>query len=232
MQWLKKLFNLDRIAALQMQLTEQKAHYEAQLAELQPAKELRDKGYLLHDKYEIVPAFEWNGETYFMHKDPLNTATGRGLTAMVFQEELIMRCDINYLRDYCKAIRVIFSDPKKIDILQLATITRHLEERIDLLAAVPSHVYKMASVVFFTENESAFKYDLAAGQERIKQWQATPGMYDFFLQTPLRILVPSLALPEANSQAYLAVLEKIDEMHFKEVRRVLSSSLSADVPMN
>lgn len=187
---------------------------------------LKAKSYLLHDRYEIVPAFEWNGETYFMHKDPLNTATGRGLTAMVFQEELIMRCDVAYLRDYCKAVRLIFSDPKKIDILQLATITRHLEERIELLAAVPHMVYKLASVVFFTQNESAFKYDMLKGQERIKEWQAAEGMYDFFLQTPLKILVPSLALPEANSQQYLEVVEKIDEMHCKEVRQVLSRLLS------
>lgn len=195
-------------------------------------RKLKPKPYLIHDKYEIVPAFELNGETFFMHKDPLNTATGRGLTSMVFYEELMMRCDVNYLKQYCDAVTKIFSDPHKIDVLKLAQITNHLRERIEFLAAVPEHVYKMASVVFFTENESPFMYDQKTGAERIKQWQEVPGMYDFFLKTPLSRLIPFLALPEQNSQQYLAVQEKISEIHFKTLRDVLSSKVSQAARMN
>jgi hypothetical protein len=206
--------------------------YKTEVAELQVSKDLRDKGYLLHDKYKIIPAFELDGETYYMHEDPLNIAAGRGLTAMRIYEELMMRCDVNYLRYYCEAVRAIFSDPKKIDILKLATITQHLEERINFLSAIPDHVYKMASVVFFTESESAFIYDQKKGAENIKRWKEVPGMYDFFMQTPLVQLIPSLALPEENSNSYLAVQEKISEIHFSTILDVLSKTASQDVLMN
>lgn len=196
------------------------------------SKKKPPKDLLLDGKYEIVPAFELNGETFYMHKDPLNIAAGRGLTAMMFHEELMMRCDVAYLKQYCDAVTAIFSDPKKIDILQLATITKHLQERIEFLAAIPEHVYKMASVVFFTENESHFKYDQKTGAERIKQWQEAPGVYDFFLKTPLVQLIPFLALPEQSSQQYLAVQKKIDEIHFKALRDITSKKASQTERMN
>src|SRR5690606_33989514 len=65
----------------------------------------KPKSYLLDGKYEVVPAFEWNGDTYYMHRDPLTTLAGRGLTSMMFYEELLMRCDVDYLREYCAAVR-------------------------------------------------------------------------------------------------------------------------------
>jgi hypothetical protein len=94
---------------------------------------------------------------------------------------------------------------------------------VNLLAAVPDHVYQLAAVVFFTRNESAFRYDQATAAARIREWKAAPGMYDFFLRTPLVDLIPSLALPENNSQAYLSTLEKINEIHLSTVRAILSS---------
>lgn len=192
----------------------------------------KPKGYLLDDKYEIIPAFKWNGETYYMHKDPLNTLAGRGLTSMMFYEELLMRCDVTHLKEYCQAVRAIFSDPKKIDILKLAKITNHLEERINFLAAIPDHVFKLASVVFFTKNESPFRYDLATGNEKIKAWEEAEGMYDFFLQTPLKDLIPSLALPEQSSSSYLAVQQKINDLHKTSLREALSSGGSTTVSLN
>ena len=184
------------------------------------------------DRYRVVEAFTWNGESYYMHEDPLNTAAGRGLTSLMYYEELLMRCDVAYLQEYCKAVRAIFSDPRKIDIMQLATITKHLEERVEFLAAIPTHVFKLASVVFFTEDESPFIYDHKKGAERVKQWEQTEGMYDFFLQTPLKTLIPSLALPEQNSPAYLKVLDKINHIHCSTLQDALSKSPSQEERMN
>lgn len=179
----------------------------------------KPKPYLLFDKYEIVPAFSLDGEVYYMHRDPLNTACGRGLTAMMFMEELMMRCDVEYLKNYVLAVRAIFSDPKKIDVLKLATLTNQLDERVHFLAAVPEHVYKLATVVFFTKDESPIKYDQVLGQQHVEQWMNTPGMYDFFLQTPLVQLVPSLALPETSSKSFLEVQQIINDFHLREVRQ-------------
>lgn len=196
------------------------------------ADKLPAKPYLLWDKYEVIPAFEFRDQTYFMHKDPMNTCLGRGLITMAFYEEMLMRCDVAYLKEYCAAIKAIFSNPNKVDLAQLFKITNHLEERVNFLAAVPEHVYKLASVVFFTEDESAFYYDQERGMEKVKAWEAEPGMYDFFLKGPLVDLVPFLALPDSNSENYLQVQKKIEEIHLKSLREVLSSGVSQAARMN
>lgn len=192
----------------------------------------KNRFFVLYDKYKIIPAFTFNGETFYMHEDPLNTLTGRGLTAMTHFEELLMRCEVSYLKDYCAAVKAILSDPKKIDILQLAKLNIHLEERVNFLAAVPEQVYKMASIVFFTKDESPFRYDQVIGAKHIAEWKEAPDMYDFFLRTPLKILIPSLGLPEQNSKTYLAVQEKISDIHFKNLQQLLSGKVSEDALKN
>ena len=187
----------------------------------------KPKPYLLDGKFEIVPAFTWNGKTYYMHKDPLNTLAGRGMTALVYMEEMMMRCDSQFLLDYVKAMEKVLSNSKGINITDIVKLNVSLKERTELLIAIPQHVYKFASVVFFTKDESAYRYDFKAGLEKIRMWEQAGDMYDFFLQTPLKDLIPSLALPETNSKKYLEVVQKIDAIHFKQVRDILSGKTSS-----
>lgn len=196
------------------------------------AKLMKPRPFLADGKYQIVPAFEWDGEVYYMHKDPLNILAGRGMNALVFIEEMMMRCDVDYLRKHTEAMDAVFSDTKKISLQEIFRLNANLKERTDLLAALPKHVFKLASVVFFTKDECYYRYDLQEGMEKVRKWEATPGMYDFFLQTPLVTLIPSLALPDENSQNYLKVVEKIDEMHFEHIRRLLSERTSANATKN
>ena len=182
----------------------------------------KPKPYLLDGKYEIIPAFEWQGQTYYMHKDPLNTAAGRGMTALVFMEELLQRCSVDYLRDHITAMDKVLSNPAKISIPDIVKLNMYLRERVELLAALPDHIYKLASVVFFTEHESPFRYDYKTGMEKVEAWKQDPELYGFFLQQPLSTLIPSLQLPEAASPGYLRVVEKVDQMHMKYLRSLLS----------
>jgi hypothetical protein len=163
----------------------------------------KPKALLIDNTFRIVPAFELKGETYYMHEDPLNTATGRGLTAMMFMEELVMRCSANFLQLHVEACDKIFSDPQRINVPMLMRLHSNLKERLELTVAFPEHVYKMASVVFFTKEESPYQYDGKYNEKKIADWKAAPGMYDFFLQTPLKDLMPFLQLPEASSKDYL-----------------------------
>lgn len=186
----------------------------------------KPKAILLDNTYRIVPAFEWKGETYYMHEDPMNTATGRGLTAMMFLEEVMMRCSADYLKAHIEACEQIFSHPHKINLPMLMKLNNNLKERVGLLVALPDHVYKMASITFFTKAESPYRYDQAFNKKKIKAWSEEAGMYDFFLASPLKTLMPFLALPESNSEKYLEVVEKINHMHLKDLSEVLSRQLS------
>jgi hypothetical protein len=186
----------------------------------------KPKPILLDNTYRIVPAFEWKGDTYYMHEDPMNTATGRGLTAMMFLEEILMRCSIDYLKAHVEANDKIFNDPKKINLPMLIKLNSNLKERINLLVALPDHVFKMASIVFFTKDESPYRYDSKFNEKKIKRWKEEPGMYDFFCQGHLGTMMPFLTLPESNSEKYLEVVEKINQLHLKNLSEVLSREVS------
>jgi hypothetical protein len=183
----------------------------------------KPKSYLLDNKFEVVEAFIWKGESYFMMKNPLDTLAGRGLTALVFMEELLTRCDREYLTMFCQAKDALYSDPKKINLSEIMRLDNHLKERLRFQVAIPDHVYKLASVTFWTKDESPFKYDMEKGAEKIKAWKEAPDMYSFFLLGPLSDLVPSLKLPEQNSKQYLEVVEKISRHHFQTLQDILSS---------
>jgi hypothetical protein len=188
----------------------------------------KPKPFLLDNTYKIVPAFEWRGDVYYQHEDPLNTATGRGLSFMQATEELMMRCSQDYLLAHIKAVEEIIGNPKRIDLGALFKLHENLKERVNLLIAVPEHVYKLAAVVYFTKDESPYKYDRVAGARKIKDWQAAEGMYDFFLQKRLDTMLPFLSLPEEGSQRYLELQEKITDMHLQDLRKVLSQQITMD----
>jgi len=188
----------------------------------------RPKPFLLDNTYKIVPAFKWHGDVYYMHEDPVNTATGRGLSFMQATEELMMRCSSDYLLAHIKAVEEIIGNPKKIDLPALFRLHENLKERVNLLIAIPEHVYKLAAVVYFTKDESPYKYDRVAGNRKIKAWQAAPGMYDFFLQGRLETLLPFLKLPEDGSRKYLDLQEKITDMHLRDLRKVLSQQVQME----
>lgn len=182
----------------------------------------KPKVMLLDNTYRIVEAFEWKGTTYYMHEDPLNTATGRGLTSMLFMEELLMRCSLDYLRQHTDACEEIFTDPERIDLPKLIRLNTNLKERIGLLGALPEHVFKLASIVYFTKEESPFRYDQAFNRKKIEAWEKEPGMYDFFCQGHLGRLMPFLQLEGLSSEKFLQVAGCMNEMHLKDLRAVLS----------
>lgn len=171
----------------------------------------------LHTKliqdYVIKEAFTFKGIKYYMFNDPMEVSSGRGLYAMTYYEELLARVDREYLEYHTKAVDNILSDPSKTDIPAIVKLNENLKERLDLKVALPEHVYKFASIVFFDESESPFRYDRNYNDKKIKSWEKEGGAYDFFLQTPLKQLIPFLDMPKQGTQQYLAALEKIKKRH-------------------
>jgi hypothetical protein len=186
----------------------------------------KPKPFLTENGYRVIPAFEWRGTAYYMHEDPMNLVAGRGLTAMMFMEELLMRCSADYLKWHVEAIEKVLSDPKTINLTTLVKLNNNLKERTSLLQALPQHVFKLASIVYFTKEESPYRYDQVYNAKKIKAWEAEEGAYDFFCQGPLSTLMPYLQLPEGSSEKYSQVVKKIQEIHMKDLREVLSRNLS------
>lgn len=183
----------------------------------------KPKGFILDQKYKVVEAFRFDGVVYYQFDDSYQIPTGRAFAALTFYHELEMKCDKVYLEKHCKAVEVILSDPKKINIQAIAIINKNLKERLNL-APFPDHIYKLASVMFFDENESPYNYDFKYGHEKIARWKRGGSMLDFFLKIPLKDLMPFSNLPEKNLETYFQVADQVDRMHQEDLAQVLSSA--------
>jgi len=179
--------------------------------------------FLNNGKYKIIEAFRVNGVTYFMFDSIFEIPSGRSFTALTYYDELQMRCSREYLIKHCKAVDTILSDPKKIDIGTVSLLNRNLKDRIEMLP-IPEHIYKLASILFFDEQESPYSYDYDYNKNKIEVWRKTEGVLDFFLRTELKNLVPYLRFPSIDMASYLEVTQAVDTMHQRDISQVLSKS--------
>lgn len=179
------------------------------------------RSYLLENKYRVIPAFESGGIKYYMFSDQTEVPTGRQFAALMVYNEMEMRCDREYLELHCKAMDKLLSDPKKIQIGYIAQINVNLKERLGLMVT-PDFIYKLASIVFFDETESPYRYDEKHNELKIKRWKKEGATLDFFLKTPLVSLIPSLQSQEKVSPIYLGIAEAVAETHHKHLTAILS----------
>lgn len=170
------------------------------------------KPYLVENKYRVIPAFSMGGTDYWCFDNTHEVPTGRMIAALAIYTELEMKCDAKYLDLHTKAMEKLLSDPRKINISAIVQLNINMKERLGL-APFPDHIYKMASVIFFDKNESLFSYDYAYNAKKIEQWKAGEGSLDFFSQTQLAALIPSLKQPGKDLYMYSQVTEMIDKAH-------------------
>ena len=178
---------------------------------------------LINNKYREVEAFRLGGKPYFMFDSQFEVPTGRQMAALAVYEEMNMRCTREYLELHTRAMDKIL-DLKKLSIKEctyIAQLNSNLKERLELMP-LPDFIYKLASVVFFDDSESRFNYDFEYAEKKIKIWKEAGGTLDFFLKTPLKNLIPSLTMPEENSQIYFQVAKAIDKIHHKVLTDILS----------
>jgi len=182
------------------------------------------KPFLLKDKYRIVPAFRCGGKEYFMFEDQNHVPTGRQLAAVMVYNEMQMKVDRDYLLMHVKAMKKILSNPRAIDMTSIMKLNVHMEERLGLMV-LPDFVYKLASVVFFDRDEPMYDYDLAYNEKKIEAWKADKDMLDFFLQTPVRNLIPSWDEQPGDMKTYLNLANQIAKIHQLHLTDILSEKI-------
>ena len=181
------------------------------------------KSYILNDNYKITEAFEFQGKKYHCFDDAFKIPTGRAMSSLSIYEELKMNASKEYLEKHVKAVDIILSDPKKININALALIHNNLKERLQMVA-MPDYIFKMASVMYFDDSESPYVYDWKYNLEKIEAWKKDPDALVFFLKGPLKGLMPSLDSLSDNAQIYFNVSEQVDQLHQASLSQVLSKS--------
>jgi hypothetical protein len=179
------------------------------------------RSYLLENKYKVEPAFELGGIRYFQFANQEDVSTGRQFAALAIYNEMDMRVDREYLELHCKAFDKVVNNGKNINVSYLVQMNNNLRDRLELMVT-PGFIYKLASVVFFDESESPYNYDYRYNEKKIEKWKSDPATLDFFLQTPLKNLVPFLTAQEGVSNIFSAVAEQVGEIHHKLLTDILS----------
>lgn len=170
------------------------------------------KSFLVDQKYKVSPAFKLGGIKYYYFESTNEVPTGRFFAAMGIYTEMEMNCDKEYLISHTKIIDKILDDPKKTSIGTIAQLNINMKERLNLMP-FPDYIYKLASVIFFDKTESLYSYDYDYNKIKIEKWKAAGGSLAFFSGTPLRELIPQLAMPERDIQTYSMVSKLINETH-------------------
>jgi len=173
-------------------------------------------------EHRIVEAFTINGIKYFKFDTDIgNMPYQRGLEALVFYEQVRMRCTREYLDQVVEAIDKILHQPK-IDVFKIHQINVHLKERLTWVIETDS-IYNLASVVFFDSTESPYHYDHDYNKKKIANWKKHASeTHDFFLQKPLIDFIPFLRGSNENLQTYLAVVEQMNQAHIKYLSAINS----------
>jgi len=175
-------------------------------------------------KDRIREAFVHNGVTYYMFDDILKMPTSRGLHALDLYDEFNMRVTKDFLIAHCNAMEKILNPGSgKLDLITMATLVKNLKERLTFLP-VPDHVFRLAAVVFFDDTENPYSLDRKYCDAKVQRWKADPDALGFFLQTPLKDLIPFLGLDKVNLHTYSATINMVNELHLKEVLSVLSAN--------
>jgi len=175
------------------------------------------KNWELKTGHVVTPKFISNGIQYYELKDTFNTFTDRGMQALRVYEEWNMRCTKDYLLEYLEADEKLFSNPKEINVLQIANLRNMLKERLTFIVPTPQLIYNMAAVAFFDENESPYLYDDKYCREKIERWKSDPKINVFFCLMELKELIPLPSISGEDLKLCLKVVNEIDQKQLKSI---------------
>lgn len=184
--------------------------------------EQKPKTWVLEEGHVVEPAFVSGGVQYFMMKDSFNTFCMRALDGIAVYEKWEMRCDRNYLIQFAKALEAALnSNPLKIE--NIFKLKMQLDDRLNFALPSEEIIYEFASVVFFDENESPYKYDEQYNKKKIERWKADMDINAFFLTVPIKTLIPLPSLSDSDLKTYLEVINLASEKHLSDLQEIISS---------
>lgn len=172
----------------------------------------------IENEGRIVEAFEHDGKQYYMFEDINSMMTGRAFTCIDYYQELSSRVTREYLEKHCEAMDKILSGTE-INIMDIAKLESQLKERLTMIVD-PDIVYKIASVVYFTEDESPWSYDFKLNQKKISHWKSL-NLDDFFFMIRLKDLIPLGDLSNQDFETYTKVGNQMNQAHLANLSTML-----------
>jgi hypothetical protein len=166
----------------------------------------RDYFNMYHPDFvgQIEPAFKVKGRQYYRFIKETNMKWGRYMYLQTFLHEQTLRIDSELLKGYVITMKkAINGDLKKgIDLSLVYKIISQLESRLDL-AFESETTYRLASVIYFDDQEDLYGYDKAHNERKIVSWKGA-GTLDFFYSRPMSELLALNDLSAEDLQTYMA----------------------------
>jgi hypothetical protein len=166
--------------------------------------------------YVIEFAFKHNGKNYYQMSDYTNIPCERAFTAVSYYDELSMKCDRVFLLAHNEAIETACNNGKLTEVVKL---NHDLKLRLSLVSD-PDLLLKLASVVFFDDNESPLVYDFAYNEKKIKEWKKDKLM-DFFQVLPLQNLIPSLDFSKIDLKTFTKMNHEVRQLTVLQIDNIL-----------
>lgn len=178
-----------------------------------------------HIDYVIKDAFTVAGRKFYQFDDLINKPFERGVVCLRYYTELNQRVDREFLLEHTKAINELCKiiPGQELEIHKIRQLNADLSDRMNWIIDTDL-AYKLASVVYFDENENPSKYDDKYNAEKIEFWKKHMGAKEFFFMQPLKTLIPFLEGFEENLETYTQVTEMLKDQYLGRVLEAQSKN--------
>lgn len=183
---------------------------------------IEPKTYWPNTRHIIEYCFSIGKKHYFKFADMLNVPYERALSCLVYYREVDMNIDRDFLTQHLQAVDgVLKSNP--IDIFKIKALNDQLLTRLQLPKDVEL-MYKLASVVYFDQEESPEVYEWEHGKKKIAFWKENASLKDFFLSKPLKELIPYIEFAGENLETFSQMIRDVNKAHSANLSAILSDS--------
>lgn len=155
------------------------------------------------DQIEYV--FTSGGKPYFKFNSEVNIPFQRAVAARDIMTEELWQINPDQLKAWNEGlIQVLTDDKKKHDkkLFEIGVLAHRLKEQLDMSFSLTRQL-KLASVLYFDEDENPLDYQYPYNNEKIRHWMANNDVPDFFIQLPEYALMPSGRELTENFPTYL-----------------------------
>jgi hypothetical protein len=183
-----------------------------------------------HDQIEY--AFTSGGRHFFKFSADVNIPFQRAVAARDILTENLWQISPDTLRGWNASLVAILTDPKKQPdrkLYEIGILAARLEESVNLSFSL-ERTLKLASVLYFDEQENPLDYQYPYNQDKIKFWMKHNDVDGFFLNLPDNYYLPSLTELQMSLATYLQAetKQKINSLkHF--ISSLQSSNTNADL---
>jgi hypothetical protein len=159
---------------------------------------------------KVEPAFEANGKQYFRFIRETSIPWSRYMVLQTFLHEQSLRIDMELLQGYINMMKKALNPSAKTGVVDMSTVHKiigQIGSRCEL-AFETETTYRLASVMYFDDQEDLYSYDKGHNEKKIQSWKEA-GTVDFFYTRPMSELLGLSDLTHQDLRTYMAQSQEI-----------------------